>query len=98
MDKRAVSHALLAPERSVKSYRIAFEGEQIFQREVDLIDVTGSDVVLDLVECTTVLLARPRQPEVGNLGALGGAMRLEPAAGGGVIKRLGRAIQPDPEQ
>src|SRR6188472_805427 len=97
MNERAVSHALLAPERSVKRYRIAFEGEQIFQREVDLIDVTGSDVVLDLVECTTVLLARPRQPEVGNLGALGG-MRLEPAAGGGVIKRLGRAIQPDPEQ
>src|SRR6476619_7045367 len=98
MDERAVSHALLAPERSVKRYRIAFEGEQIFQREVDLIDVTGSDVVLDLVECVAVLLARPRQPEVGNLGAIGGAMRLEPAAGARVIERLGRAKQPDPEQ
>src|SRR4029079_3485619 len=98
MDERAVSHALLAPERSVKRYRIAFEGEQIFQREVDLIDVTGSDVVLDLVECVAVLLARPRQPKVGNLGAIGGAMRVEPAAGVRVIERLGRAKQPDPEQ
>src|SRR4029079_3493982 len=49
MGERAGSHALSHAERGVKRYRIAFEGEQIFQREVDLIDLTGSDVVLDLV-------------------------------------------------
>ena len=50
MDQRAIGHALLAPERRIERDRIALEGEVIFQREIDLIDVAGGDVVLDLGE------------------------------------------------
>ena len=75
VDQRAIGHALLAPERGIERDRIALEGEAIFHGEIDLIDVAGGDVVLDLGEGAIIALARPGQREVGDLGALGGAVR-----------------------
>src|SRR5262249_1581311 len=98
VNERTVRHALLAPERSVKREGIVLEGEQIFQCEIDLIHVAGGDVILDPVERLPILIARPGQPQVGNLSALGGAMRVKPGARGCIVERLRRAKQPNPEQ
>ncbi len=98
MDQRTIGYALLAPERRIERHRIALESEVIFQREIDLIDVTGGDVVLDLIEGASILLARPGEPEVGDLGASRGAMRLEPGARAGIVERTRLLEQPDPEQ
>ena len=68
VDQRAIGHALLAPERGIERDRIALEGEAIFQGEIDLIDVAGGDVVLHRGEGAIIVLARPGQSEVGDLG------------------------------
>ena len=98
VDQRAIGDPLLAPERGVERDRIALEGEVVFQREVDLIDVAGGDVVLDRGEGAAILLARPGQLEVGDLRALGGAVRVEPGARARIVERAGLREQPDPEQ
>jgi hypothetical protein len=82
-----VGHALLAPERRIERDRIAFEGEVIFEREVDLIDVAGGDVVLDRVEGLGILLARPGEMQVRDLATLGSAVRFKPGAGAGIVER-----------
>ncbi len=97
-DQRAMRHALLAPQRGVERDRIALEGEAVFQREVDLIDVARGDIVLHSVEGVAVALARPGEPQVGDLRPLGGAVRLEPGTRARVVERQRRAEQPDPKQ
>ena len=98
MDQRAIGDPLLAPQRGIERDRIALEGKVIFQREVDLIDVAGGDVVLDLIEGAAILLARPGQPEVGDFRAPGGAVRVEPGTRARIVERAGLPEQPDPEQ
>jgi hypothetical protein len=78
MDEPAIGYPLLAPECGVERDRIALEGKVVFQREVDLIDVAGGDVVLDRIEGAAIVLARPGQLEVGDFRPPGGAMRVEP--------------------
>ena len=97
VDQRAIGHALLAPERGIERDRIALEGEAIFHREVDLIDVAGGDVILDRSEGAVILLARPGQLEAGDLGALGGAVRIEPSARG-LDRRADEAARNKPIQ
>ena len=98
MDQRAIGDPLLAPQRGIERDRIALESEVIFQCEVDLIDVTGGDVVLDLIEGAAILLARPGQLEVGDFRAPGGAVRVEPGTRARIVERAGLPEQPDPEQ
>ena len=98
MDQRAVGHALLAPERGIERDRIALEGEAVFHGEVDLIDVAGGDVVRDLGEGAVIALARPGELEVGDLGALGGAVRLKPGARAFIVERTRIVEQADPQQ
>src|SRR3990170_3656105 len=98
MDERAVGHALLAPQRGIERDRVALEGEVIFQREVDLIDVASGDVVLNGAEGAVILLARPGELEVGDLGAFARTVFIEPRTGAGIVERTGRPEEPDPEQ
>src|SRR3990172_5884644 len=97
-DERAVGDALLAPERGIERDRVALEGEVIFQREVDLIDVAGGDIVLNGAEGTVIVFARPGELEAGDLGPFGPAVFIEPGTGARIVERTGRPEEPDPEQ
>ena len=94
-DQRAILHALLAPERRIERDRIAREGEAIFQREVDLIDVARGDVVLHLGEGVVVAprasrkAARPEMVERSSR-----AVGLEPGPGLGIVERTGARKSP----
>jgi hypothetical protein len=96
-DQRAIGDALLAPERGVKRDRIAGKGEEIFEREVDLIDVARGDVVLDACEGAGIVLARPGQPQVGERRASASAVGVQPGARLFIIQAARRAEEPDPK-
>ena len=97
-DQRAILHALLAAERRIERDRIAGEGEAIFEREVDLIDVAGGDVVLHLGEGVRVLIARPGKLQIRDGRALQRAIGVEPAPRLGIGEADGLAEEPDPEE
>ena len=97
-DQRAILHALLAAERRIQRDRIARKGEAIFEREVDLIDVAGGDVVLHLGEGVGVLIARPGKLQIRDGRALEGAVGVEPAPRLGIGEADGLAEEADPEE
>ena len=58
-DQCAIGNQLPAPQGRIERDRVALEVEQIFLREVDLVDVARRDVVLNGSEGAAVFLAAP---------------------------------------
>ena len=91
-DERAIRHALLAPERRIERDRIAVEGEAIFQREIDLIDVARGDVVLHLGEGVDHSRSRVQESSRSEIFERSAApLRLKPGARAGIVEADGAA-------
>ena len=98
-DQRAVRNALHAPKRGVERDRIALEGEAIFQREVDLIDVAGGDVVLRPARrpaCTDRASRRACRSEM--VERSNAPLASSQARVVGIVEAEGLAEEADPEQ
>src|SRR5262249_20344784 len=74
------------------------ESEVIFQRQIDLIDIAGGNVIVHPGKGAVVLIARPGKREIGDRGLWLRAMGGEPGACLLIIERPAGAKQPKPQQ